>query len=213
MFKSALIATSIATSAILLPQAAHASIVRAPHEKTYTAPGGLAFTVGHMNESADPVVPVNGMPTDRDVFLNETAYARVNGPAGGTLKTGFLIGCAVNVDVTVGLLASAGLEAGLTAGINASPESVLPSLNLSATPNITLGANLNVDIAPGKIKAIEVDSKEIAPGQTAYIDIHDFDIQVPNCGGPLTIRSYTTVGVRSPQVDAGGSVSGDPIVL
>lgn len=213
MFTTALIATAIATSAILLPQTAHASIIKAPHEKTYTAPGGLTFTVGHMNESADPVAPINFMPTDREVFLNDTAYARINGPAGGKLKTGFVVGCAVNVDLSVGLKAGANLDLSAPIGISASPASVLPSLNVTLTPDIGLGANIAADITPGKIQAIEVDSKDIGPGQTAYIDVHDFDIRVPNCAGPLTIRSYTTVAVTSPQVDTAASVSGDPIVL
>ncbi|MEV5837353.1 MspA family porin [Nocardia sp. NPDC052112] len=49
----------------------------APHEKNYSGPGGFELAVGHMDEQFRAVLPLNGMPANREVFLDNTFYGTI----------------------------------------------------------------------------------------------------------------------------------------
>lgn len=63
----------------------------APHEKNYSGPGGFELTVGQMDEQFRPVPPLNGVPTNREVFLDNTFYGTIPANATGTMKAGYLV--------------------------------------------------------------------------------------------------------------------------
>ncbi|WP_330252365.1 MspA family porin [Nocardia sp. NBC_00565] len=185
----------------------------APHEKNYSGPAGFELTVGHMDEQFRPVPPLNGMPTNREVFLDDTFYATVPANATGTLKAGYLIACAVEVKLAVDIDAGIGFDAGFSIGVSGSGDSVSPNLNASLGPTIHAGIGFDLSLAPGEIRPIEVGTKQLAPGSTSYLVSHDYHLLVKNCGGPLTIQSYVTVTAESPEVSVGDAVTGDRIFL
>ncbi|MGV9482434.1 hypothetical protein [Gordonia aichiensis] len=59
-------ALSVGHLLVLVPATATASA----HEKTYDAPGGLEYTVGHGDIAARPVGALNGMPTNREASIS-----------------------------------------------------------------------------------------------------------------------------------------------
>ncbi|MET7768594.1 MspA family porin [Nocardia sp. NPDC005366] len=187
--------------------------VFAAHENHYATPTGFQFTVGHTDLVANPVAPQNGLPTTREVFLDNTSYGYVDAPGTGTLKTGYLVSCAVGIDLTFGTHVGAGFDAGVTLGVGASPDALVPGLNADIGPAIHASMDLDLDITPGVIKQIEVGTKTLSGGAKGYVMSRDFHLLAEGCGGPLTIRPYTRIEVDSPETSANGAVYGDVIVL
>ncbi|MBB5914721.1 hypothetical protein BJY24_003588 [Nocardia transvalensis] len=210
---SALVTAATALGiAFATPFTAHAADGLAPHENTYRAPDGFEFTVGHTGHAAHPVGSLNGMPANREVFLDNTSYARLAGGT-GTLKAGYFVACAVDIDVKFSANAGASLDAGANAGVSVSPDAVSPSAGITIGPSVSAGIGVNLSLGPGKITEVKVGEKALTPGDTAYLVSRDFHVMVQGCGGPLTVRAYSIIEVSSPAVDGNGAVFGDPIVL
>ncbi|WP_185757086.1 MspA family porin [Nocardia bhagyanarayanae] len=76
------------------------------------------------------------------------------------------------------------------------------------------GPVLILTLSPGEVKDVLIgEPKEIIPDTTVQIITRDYHIAVNNCAGPVTIRQFTYVYARSPEVDDSGAVFGDPISL
>ncbi|MCP2295521.1 MspA protein [Nocardia amikacinitolerans] len=185
----------------------------APHEKTVEGPNGFRFTVGHSGQAFHPVAPLNGMPTNREVFLDDTFYGRVEAGGTGTLKAGYLVACAVDLTVGIDLGAAIGFDGGFRVGGSSSSDSASSGVDASLGPDLSIGASIDLSITPGKVQPFEVGTKELPTGSTGYFVSRDFHVSVQDCGGPLTIRSYTIVEAQSPEVSGREAVYGDPIFL
>ncbi|WP_040804739.1 MspA family porin [Nocardia concava] len=184
----------------------------APHEKTTVAPNGLSVTVGHMNNAAHPVAPLNGMPTSREVYLNNTSYGKVDGGT-GKIRTGYFVACAVDLDVKFTISAKAGVDLTADLGISAGLEMVTPTASVDIEPEIGASIGFNLGITPGKITDVKLGEKQLPAGDTGYIVNNDYQLRVDGCGGPLTVQAYTIIEGTSPGADAADWVIGDPFQL
>jgi len=210
---SALVAAVTAAGlALTAPFAAADTGELAPHEKTVAAPGGFTFTVGHMGNAVHPVPPMNGMPTSREAYLDNTSYGRFDGPGTGKIRTGYFVACAVDLDVSFTVDSGASLDAEATAGVSVG-DVVTPSAGVTIGPSVNAGFDASLTITPGKITDIRVGEKALTPGLTGYVVSRDFQVRVDGCGGPLTVQAYTIIEASSPQVDGGEWVMGDPVVM
>ncbi|MEV0293336.1 MspA family porin [Nocardia sp. NPDC050710] len=189
------------------------AFVYAAHENNYATPTGFQFTVGHTDLVANPVPPQNGLPTTREVFLNNTSHGRVDSPGTGTLKTGYLVSCMVGIDLTFGAHVGAGFDAGFTLGIGGTPDELTPSVDAGIGPEISASVDLDLTVTPGVIEQVEVGTKTLSGGTTGYVMSRDFHLLVEGCGGPLSIRPYTRIEVESPEATTNGAVYGDVIAL
>ncbi|WP_194817456.1 MspA family porin [Nocardia sp. XZ_19_385] len=205
--------TGITVAAAAFGAAPANAFVYAAHENSYATPTGFGFTVGHTDMAAHPVAPQNGLPTTREVFLNNTSYGRVDSPGTGTLKSGYLVSCMVGIELTFGAHAGAGIDAGVTLSVGGSPDALEPSLDAGIGPEISASVDLDLEITPGVIKRIETGTKELSGNRTGYVMSRDFHLIAEGCGGPLTIRPFTTIDVESPEATTNGAVYGDPIVF
>ncbi|WP_194817455.1 MspA family porin [Nocardia sp. XZ_19_385] len=211
-WKSGLSAAVITVGCILGSAGQAGAVQLAPHEKTYAAPGGLEFTVGHSDHVANPVGSLNGMPTNREVFLDNTFYGKVSTGI-GTLKAGYYVACAVDMKVDLDIGASIGFDADLQLGVSITPEELFPGANVSVGPYLDAGMGIDLSLTPGKVVDLPVGERELLPGSTGYVFSRDRRVHVENCAGPLTIRAYAIVTVDSPEVTADGAVFGDPFVM
>lgn len=200
-------ATAIAAATVGIAPVASATPM-APHETTYHGPAGFELTLGHTDQSYRQVPALNAMPTNREVFLDNTAYVTAPAGASGTLDSGYLVACAVDVTLTVGLDGGVSVSAGATIGFGSSG----PDASADIGPSISAGLDLNLSLAPGEIKKIDVGSMPLGSG-TTYLVNRDFHLMVGDCGGPLTIYSWATVTATTPQVSATNSVFGDTMFL
>lgn len=183
----------------------HADVITLPsHERTFASPFG-SFTVGNRTESVNRIAPLNQVGTTREALVSNVAYGRVDGVAGGQLKTGYHVGCSVNL---------------LNGNLGAIPQVYVPSGNIpippgpNSAPSLALiGPNIQVpmsiNLSPGEVKDIAVADKELMPGKEVQIVIRDFHIAVNQCTGPVAIRQYTYLYAKSAEVDDSGAVFGD----
>ncbi|MET7770249.1 MspA family porin [Nocardia sp. NPDC005366] len=240
--------------AVLPASAAHADIATLPpHEKTFSSMFG-SFTVGVRDEAIQRIAPLNMIGTTQEALVSNVAYGRVDGPAGGVLKTGYAVGCAVKIDS-----GSVGAEPTLEAGVegpqqnyateqaqsrtteqsqsrtteqSSTGESVQSQTRQSGQaqtqesgqvqerqgvkPHVTVdpGPILALNLKPGDVQDIAIgEGKELIPGKTVQIVTRDYHIKVDDCLGPVTIRQFTYLYARSPEVDDSGAVFGDPTSL
>ncbi|MFD4355536.1 MspA family porin [Nocardia sp. NPDC058518] len=180
----------------------------APHEKTYHGPAGFELTLGHTEESYRLVPPLNAMPTNREVFLDNTAYVTAPPGATGEITSGYLVACAVDLTLSVGLDGGISVDAGATVGFGSSG----PDASADIGPSISAGIDLSLSLAPGEIKKIDVGSMALGAG-TTYLVNRDFHLMVGNCGGPLNVYSWATVTASTGQVSATNSIFGDTMFL
>lgn len=170
MFRKRLsIAASIASSLVVFPggwQAAPASAAAGAQEKNYSTPGGFEYTVGFTDLAARPTTTLNGMPTNREVFLDNTSYGRFTGPGSGKLETGYLVACAVDIDPKVKIEGKLGFDASADAGLSIGLDALDPSIDLSVGPDLSGGIGFELSMAPGKIVKVAVTTKNLTPGAT-----------------------------------------------
>lgn len=209
--KTAIAAALTAAGLVFGAGNAHAGAL-APHEKTTVAPNGMTITVGHQDNAARPVAPLNGMPTSREVYLDNTSYGRVDGGT-GKIRTGYFFACAVDLDVKFSVEGSVGADASVSIGVSADTLGVTPHADADITPTIGGGIGFDMTIAPGTITDVKLGEKQIPADGTGYIVNRDYKLTVKGCGGPLTVQAYTIIEATSPEVDAADWVMGDAVVL
>ncbi|MFI5783722.1 MspA family porin [Nocardia sp. NPDC051570] len=200
------IATALAGLTSAVPVSAQ-EIALAPHERVDTTPTGTQFTVGHTGETIDKVPALNQTPTSLEMFVSNTSYGRITGPATGTLKTGYLIGCAVNLtNISVGLFGQLGIAPGVTLGGGIAPV-------ITIGPQIGAGPEVTVSLTPGAITDVQVDTRPLTPDTTGYLIHRNTHFMLNGCLGGAGIRSYTTITVTTPETNDGDTVYGDPTNL
>lgn len=185
----------------------------APQERSYTIAGGPDYMVGQRDLAARSMPALNGMPTNREVLLDSTFYAKVSGSATGTLETGYLVACTLDTDAKAKGDAGAGVEGDADFGVHGEPGQLTPKFDGSVSPNVHGSLGVEVSLTPGKIADVTSGSKDLRPGATGYVIDRDFYVQVSGCAGPLLIRPYAKVQAKTQDIDASGSVLGDSIML
>ncbi|MFD3706298.1 MspA family porin [Nocardia sp. NPDC058658] len=207
IFTTVLGAATIGLSTLGITPIASATPM-APHETTYRGPTGFELTIGHTEESYRLVPPLNAMPTNREVFLDNTVYVTAPAGATGEITSGYLVACAVDLTLSVGLDGGISASAGASIGFGSSG----PDVSADIGPSISAGLDLSLSLAPGEIKKIDVGSMKLGSG-TTYLVNRDFHLMVGNCGGPLNVYSWATVTASTGQVSATNSVFGDTMFL
>ncbi|MGV9672748.1 MULTISPECIES: MspA family porin [unclassified Gordonia (in: high G+C Gram-positive bacteria)] len=127
---------------------------------TTTSKGNSQFSVAR--------VAANGL--GRTALLSGTFSAEGSEGVNGTLTIYVLAGCQIDVS---------GFS-GTTGGTL----SILPS------PSLTVSGGISLPIAPGEatVQAVSV-SKDFESGKKAYVQLSDFEIEFPNCGGYASART------------------------
>lgn len=131
---------------------------------------GTEIAIVRTGESAYPVPSVanNGAGRAAEVNGTITVYP---GEASGTLTTGYIIGC--QIDIT-------GLEGGLSGSLDI--------LNLAGS----LAGSISVPLKPGEAALAVIGEKEFE-GDVASIQYRQFGIDVQQCGGYAQARAVSIV--------------------
>ncbi|AHH15839.1 MspA domain-containing protein [Nocardia nova SH22a] len=158
------------------------------HQTLTTAPG-VPVDLSRTGEHAvvSPSLAANGL--SRTASMSATVYAKVPGATKGTLVTGYLVGCQVDL--------SGGLSLGGDAYI--SPDGVSPEL----APSINL--------VPGGVAVVRFDTKTLDPGAGAVgVTYQDRAVQVEGCAGYAQARAFTTLTVSNDRGTAEVTLYGRP---
>lgn len=125
-------------------------------------------------ESQYSVARVANNGLGRTALLSGTYTAKGSEGVNGTLKVYILAGCQIDVS---GFSANTG-----------------GSLSISANPSVTISGGVSLPIAPGEatIQPISV-KKDFKSGKAAAVQLSDFEIEFPNCGGYASARTVVEV--------------------
>ncbi|WP_406281535.1 MspA family porin [Nocardia sp. NBC_00881] len=161
-------------------------------KQDFTTATGVQIELSRTGESAvvSPSLAYNGL--SRTASMSGTVYATVAGATGGTLVSGYLIGC------------QADLSGGVTVGgdVYVAPGSVSPEL----APSINL--------VPGGVAQVKFDTKQIDPRAGAVgFEYHDRGVQVDGCAGYAQARAFTTLTVTDQRGSAEVTLYGDPFSI
>lgn len=136
-------------------------------------------------ESAYATPTVANNPTQRQASLSGTYTAKLAKPLNGNVALVYLVGCQVNVD---------GLSLGLGGSLDLTSAGVSGSLSLPLTP--------------GQVAEVSVTDKDISAGGVSSIQVQDFTIILPSCGGYASARSAVRVVAADGYSTDDGTVSG-----
>ncbi|MGI5216458.1 MspA family porin [Nocardia sp. CA-290969] len=193
---------------------AGAEVVRLPgHEQSITTPDGWNITVGHRDEVVNRVVPLNGIGSTREVFATNQAFGELGGSgtplAGVVLKTGYHLGCAVNI---TGVTLGATVSAGISPGIVITPSIPMPTVGANIGPSLSVAPSFSVALAPGQVVDLPLGEKVLA-GPEAFITNRDAHVKIDGCVGHASIRSYAIIAAKSAAADDSVAVYGNPVTV
>ncbi len=141
--------------------------------KVLTGIDGEKVSLWRQHESQFSVkrVAYNGL--GRTALLSGVYTAKLSKGVSGNLQQYVLAGCQIDVS-----------------SLSASS---VASLAISAQPSLSLTGGLSVPLKPGQVNLYKVTDKDIAAGKAGAIQISNFEIEFPNCGGYASARSFTKV--------------------
>ncbi|KAA0103010.1 MspA protein [Mycolicibacterium sp. P1-5] len=148
-------------------------------------PDGRTLTVAAKDETQLPVAPLTTSLSSRDWVVGGTFTGTTTGSvSGGTLESGYQIGCGVEMD-KIKLNGSVGASLGntsLTTG----------GVSLPGSVSFPIQGQVEVEPRPGTITNVVVDKKSFK-GTSSRITLKDIHIKVDNCVGASSLRSYAVL--------------------
>ena len=151
----------------------------------YKNAGGVEIWRKAESAYATPTVANN--PSQRQASLSGTYSAKLAKPLSGKLAVSYIVGC--QVDVT-----------GLSLGLSGSLDILAGSAGL--------GGSLSLPLSPGQVAVVSVGGKDIKAGGAGAVQLQDFTIVLPNCGGYASARSAVKVVAADGYNTDGGTVNG-----
>ncbi len=146
----------------------------------------------------------------REGFVTGKALASIDGNGAvpvnsGTLVMGLQLGC--QIDLSEGGSVDVGADAGVSPGFSGGS-----NLLAMVGPYAEVNGSISVNLLPGTIKNIVLGKKALK-GRTGEIVVHDAHVKVDACGGPVSIRFFTTALIDTDKSDDSVNVYGDILSL
>ncbi len=146
----------------------------------------------------------------REGFVSGKAAASIDANGAipvnsGTLVMGLQLGC--QIDLSEGGSVEVGADAGINPGFSGS-SNILGMIG----PYAEVNGDISVNLLPGTIKNIVLGKKALK-GRTGAIMVHDAHVKVDACGGPVSIRFFTTAMIDTDKSDDSVNVYGDILSL
>lgn len=153
---------------------------------------GVPVDVNRTDEHAVISPSLAGNPLSRTAAMSATVYATAPGATEGSLETGYLLGCQVDL--------SGGLSLG--GDVYIQPGLIFPEFSPS------------VNLVPGGVSVVKFDTKKLDPGAGAMgVAYSDRGVQVEGCGGYAQARAYSIVTVKNDHGSAEVTLYGQPFSI
>jgi hypothetical protein len=145
----------------------------------------------------------------REGFVTGKAVATIDGNGAvpvnsGLLVLGLQLGC--QIDLSEGGSVSGGADAGIGLGIG----NVVT--DDTSGPYADINGNVSLNLLPGTITNVGLGTKSLK-GRTGEIFVHDAHVKVDACGGPVSIRFFTTAKIDTDKSDDSVNTYGDILTL
>lgn len=148
-------------------------------------PDGRTLTVVAKNETQLPIAPLTTSLSSRDWLVGATFTGSTTGStAGGTLETGYQIGCGIELNNFKLAGSISGTFGNSTLGI--------AGFNAPGTISLPIIGGVEVYPKPGTVTNVVVDKKTFK-GTSARVTVKDIHIKVDGCVGASSIRSYAVL--------------------
>ncbi|TDZ86347.1 MspA [Mycobacteroides salmoniphilum] len=146
----------------------------------------------------------------REGFVTGKAAANIDGNGAipvnsGVLVMGLQLGC--QIDLSEGGSVDVGADAGVSPGFSGGS-----NLLAMVGPYAEVNGSISVNLLPGTIKNIVLGKKALK-GRAGEIVVHDAHVKVDACGGPVSIRFFTTAMIDTDKSDDSVNVYGDILSL
>lgn len=146
----------------------------------------------------------------REGFVTGKAAASIDGNGAvavnsGSLVLGLQLGC--QIDLSEGGSVSGNADIGISPGFNSGS-----NLLNDVGPYADLGGNVSINLLPGTISNVGLGKKALK-GRTGEIVVHDAHVKVDACGGPVSVRFFTSVMIDTDKSDDSINVYGDIMTL
>ncbi|MFC8312647.1 MspA family porin [Gordonia sp. NPDC057258] len=137
----------------------------------------------------------------RTAVLSGVYTSKATAEVAGSLKVYVIAGCQLDVS---------SLQLGGGGGLSLGGSPLMP-----ASPTFGLNGGVSIPITLGEAAVVEVGDKDISEGGVASIQLQDFEINFPNCGGYASARSVTqTIAAKGYNIeDDGSTVEGEGTLL
>ncbi|MET0699046.1 MAG: MspA family porin [Mycobacterium sp.] len=145
----------------------------------------------------------------REGFVTGKAVATIDGNGAipvnsGVLVLGLQLGC--QIDLSEGGSVSGGADAGIGLGIG----NVVS--DDTSGPYADIDGNVSLNLLPGTITNVGLGTKSLK-GRSGEIFVHDAHVKVDACGGPVSIRFFTTAKIDTDKSDDSVNTYGDILTL
>ncbi|MBA0047903.1 MspA family porin [Mycobacterium sp. NPDC050853] len=146
----------------------------------------------------------------REGFVTGKSAAGIDGNGAipvnsGTLVMGLQLGC--QIDLSEGGSVDVGADAGINPGFSGGT-----NLLGMIGPYAEVNGSISINLLPGTIKNIVLGKKALK-GRTGEIVVHDAHVKVDACGGPVSVRFFTTAMIDTDKSDDSVNVYGDILSL
>ncbi|WP_067672364.1 MspA family porin [Nocardia miyunensis] len=161
-------------------------------DRALTTATGVQVDLSRTGERAviSPSLASNGL--SRTAAMSGVVYATVHGAKSGTLATGYVIGCQVDLSGGVGIGGDMYVDTS------------------SAYPELTPSINL----VPGAVKVVKFDTKTLDPTAGAIgVTYSDRAVQVSGCAGYAQARAVSILTVQNDKGSAEVSLYGKPFSI
>ncbi|MCV7211887.1 MspA family porin [Mycolicibacterium canariasense] len=170
---------------------------------------GWHLSVGLTRMTINSVPNMAATAFTREGFVTGKAEADIAGSGAeavnsGTLVFGLQLGC--QIDLSEGGSVGGDADIGVSPGFNGS--NVLNDIG----PYADLGGNVSINLLPGTITNIGLGKKALK-GRTGEIVVHDAHVKVDACGGPVSIRFFSTAMIDTDKSDDSVNAYGDILTL
>jgi len=170
-------------------------VVASAEPGVVTSPDGWVLTVVAKDETQLPVAPLTTAVSSREYLVGATFTGSVQGTGsttlgGGTLETGYQIGCGIAMD-KIKLNGSVGIG---SAGSRFAGGLVPTGLTLP------IQGQIEVEPRPGEVINVLVDKKSFKATE-ARVTIKDVHIKIDNCVGQSFLRSYAILTSTTTDTD------------
>jgi len=146
----------------------------------------------------------------REGFVTGKAAASIDGNGAvpvnsGALVMGLQLGC--QIDLSEGGSVEVGADLGVNPGFSGG-SNILGMIG----PYGDVNGDISINLLPGTIKNIVLGKKALK-GRTGEIVVHDAHVKVDACGGPVSVRFFTTAMIDTDKSDDSVNVYGDILSL
>lgn len=181
----ALAVAAVAGVGVASVGAGHAEAANLPNgHKTSSGVDGGTVEVWRTHESALPAPSMANNGAGRSAVTSGIYTAKLSKDLKGKLSVGYLVGCQVSLG---------DFQAGVSGTISSSP---------------SLSGSLSFPLAPGEIKQVDMNSKDIDKG-AASVQTSRVELDAQGCGGYAQARSFAKVVAAKGYNTDDGTVNGE----